>query len=184
VHVGEPRFGVAIANDSTYGHDIKRTSRRGAGRAGTDIGLSLLRAPRYPDPDTDQGRHQARYALVSGADIATAVAAGLRLNLPVRQVSGATAPEPIVAVDGEGIVVEAVKLAEDRSGDLVVRLYESLGARTRGRLSWDFAADQAEVVDLLERSLQPCRVDRRGVELELHPFQILTVRIRAQEVFK
>jgi alpha-mannosidase len=188
VHVGEPRFGVAIANDSTYGHDIKRTSRRGAGRAGTDIGLSLLRAPRYPDPDTDQGRHQARYALVSGADIASAVAAGLRLNLPVRQVTGSTAPEPIVAVDGEGIVVEAVKLAEDRSGDLVVRLYESLGARTPGRLSWDFAADQAEVVDLLERSLLPCRVDRhgdsRGVELELHPFQILTVRIRAQEVFR
>ncbi|MEU6077731.1 glycosyl hydrolase-related protein [Micromonospora sp. NPDC047074] len=35
----------------------------------------------------------------------------------------------------EGVIVEAVKLADDRSGDVVVRLYESLGAgpRRRGR---------------------------------------------------
>jgi alpha-mannosidase len=182
VHVGEPGFGVAIANDSTYGHDLRRLAGQTgdplAGRTGTGVGLSLLRAPRYPDPETDQGRHQARYTLVSGAEIATAVEAGLRLNLPVREVRGTSAPAPIVTVEGTGVVVESVKLAEDRSGDLIVRLYESLGARTTARLSWDFVASGTEIVDLLERSLETVDEPR----FALRPFQILTVRIRRAEV--
>ncbi|GAA1588074.1 glycoside hydrolase family 38 C-terminal domain-containing protein [Kribbella karoonensis] len=181
VHVGEPGFGVAVANDSTYGHDIRRLSGSAgdplAGRAGTGIGLSLLRAPRYPDPETDQGRHHARYTLVSGAGIDDAVEAGLRLNLPVREIRGTSAPAPLVTVDGAGVVIETVKLAEDRSGDVIVRLYESLGARTTARLSWDFVAVGAEIVDLLERPLET--VDEPL--FSLRPFQILTVRIRVQE---
>ncbi|MFF0343685.1 alpha-mannosidase [Kribbella sp. NPDC004875] len=181
VHVGEPGFGIAVANDSTYGHDIRRLPGRSgdplAGRTGTGIGLSLLRAPRYPDPETDQGRHHARYTLVSGADIATAVEAGLRLNLPVREVRGTTAPAPVVAVEGEGVVIETVKLAEDRSGDVIVRFYEALGARTSGRLHWDFVAEGAEIVDLLERPLGSF-----DGSFELRPFQILTVRLRVREV--
>ncbi|SDT35095.1 alpha-mannosidase [Microlunatus soli] len=182
VHVGEPRFGVAVANDSTYGHSVRRIEQQAAGRPGTEIGLSLLRAPRYPDPDTDQGSHRARYSLITGAGIGDAVAAGLRLNLPVRRITGGAAPEPIVTVDGEGIVIEAIKLAEDRSGDLIVRLYESLGARTRGRLRWDIDGDRAEIVDLLERGSGTCDVVDHGVDVELRPFQILTVRISAPGV--
>jgi alpha-mannosidase len=142
----------------------------------------LLRAPRYPDPETDQGRHSARYTLVSGAGIGAAVEAGLRLNLPVREVRGTTAPAPLVTVDGDGVVIETVKLAEDRSGDVIVRLYESLGARTTGRLRWDFVAEGAEIVDLLERPLESCAVDESAVRFALRPFQLLTVRIRTQEV--
>jgi alpha-mannosidase len=32
VHVGEPGFGVAVANGSTYGHDITRQPRHGGER--------------------------------------------------------------------------------------------------------------------------------------------------------
>ena len=46
-----------------------------------------------------------------------------RANLPVRSVRGAAAPAPLVRVEGDpGVVVEAVKLAEDRSGELVRRI--------------------------------------------------------------
>ena len=127
VHVGEGGYGVGLANDATYGHDVTRHPRDGGGTF-SRVRLSLLRAPLFPDPETDQGRHVLRYALVPGAGIAEAAEAGYALNLPLRRRRG-SAVEPLVSVEGTAYV-EAVKLAEDGSGDLVVRLYEPLGART------------------------------------------------------
>ena len=49
IHVAEPGYGVAVSNDSTYGHDVARHSRVGGGTT-TTVRLSLVRAPRYPDP--------------------------------------------------------------------------------------------------------------------------------------
>jgi alpha-mannosidase len=187
VQIGEPDFGVAVINDATYGHDIRRRDHvdpagHAATRPGTDIRLSLLRGPRYPDPEADQGRHRANYGLVVGAGVPQAVAAGLRLNLPIRRVRGGHAPQPLVTVSGDGLVIESIKLAEDRSGDVVVRLYEAHGSRSRGRLDWDFPATNAELVDLLERPLSsephPGNGHADGIDLELKPFEIITVRVQ------
>lgn len=78
---------------------------------------------------------------------------GYHLNLPERTVPGSAVVEPLVAVDQEGVVVSAVKLADDRSGDVVVRLYESHGRRVRATLTPGFALGGAVVTDLLERPL-------------------------------
>lgn len=43
--------------------------------------------------------------------------------------------DPLVIVDNPAIVVESVKLAEDRSGDVVVRLYESRGAPAKASVT-------------------------------------------------
>jgi hypothetical protein len=48
-------------------------------------------------------------------------------------------------------VIEAVKLADDQSGDIVVRLCESFGGRAEAVLRPGFPAVRAEAVDLLER---------------------------------
>ena len=160
VHVGEPGYGVAVANDATYGHDITRSSR--TGRVATTVRLSLLRAPLYPDPQADQGEHTMRCSLVVGAGVADAVREGYRLNVPVREIEGAAAVEPLLTVDHPAIVVEAVKLAEDRSGDVVVRLYEAHGGRARGTLRTAFAVGAAAETDLLERPVaSPSALRRR-----------------------
>lgn len=92
-------------------------------------------------------------------------------------------PEPVVSVDGEGVTVEAVKLADDESGDVVVRLYESRGGRARGALRTGFPLAGAQVTDLLERPLSPADIDGAGaVMVELRPFQILTLRLQRAEV--
>jgi len=183
VHVGEPAYGAAIVNDSTYGYDAGRTTRPDGGTT-TTVRLSLVRAPRVPDPHADQGPHRMTYALVPGATIADAAQEGYALNLPLRVVAGRAgqAPGSLVETSGAGIVIEAVKLADDRSGDLVVRLYEALGDRACGTLLVSMPIERAEVVDLLERPLPdeplvlPCADGR--VPLTLRPFQILTVRLR------
>jgi alpha-mannosidase len=182
VHAGEPGYGVAVLNDATYGHDVGRATRADGGTT-TTVRLSLLRAPRCPDPAADQGTHRMTYALLPGATVADAVAEGYALNLPLRVGGGtATAPPPaLCTVDGAAVAVEAVKLAEDRSGDVVVRLYESLGGRAETRLRAAFPVAAAEEVDLLERPLaaDPLPVDADGaILLGLRPFQIRTIRLR------
>ncbi|MFF4690189.1 alpha-mannosidase [Streptomyces sp. NPDC001307] len=177
VHIAEPGYGVAVLNDSTYGHDVSRTVREDGGTT-TTVCLSLVRAPRIPDPGADQGRHRFTYSLLPGASIEDAVAEGYALNLPLRVADSAGEPEPVVSVDGEGVTVEAVKLADDASGDVVVRLYESRGGRARGVLRTGFPLAGASVTDLLERPLEDAEVADGGVPVDLRPFQILTLRLR------
>ncbi|MFE5768015.1 alpha-mannosidase [Streptomyces sp. NPDC056485] len=181
IHVEEPGWGTAILNDSTYGHDVTRDMRPDGGQT-TTVRLSLLRAPRYPDPETDQGAHTLRFSLAPGAQIADAVREGHALNLPERVVPGAGPVAPLLAVDEAAVVVEAVKLAEDRSGDVVVRLYESLGGRATASLTAGFPLSAAFETDLLERPLPGPAVAAPAadgtVALTLRPFQIVTVRLR------
>ncbi|MBZ9599222.1 alpha-mannosidase [Streptomyces erythrochromogenes] len=181
IHAEEPGWGVALLNDSTYGHDVTRDVRADGGQT-TTVRLSLLRAPRYPDPETDQGSHTLRYSLAPGAGIGDAVREGHALNLPERTLTGAGPVAPLLAVDEDAVVVEAVKLAEDRSGDVVVRLYESRGGRARAVLTADFPVAEAVESDLLERALAGTAVAAPAadgtVALTLRPFQILTVRLR------
>ncbi|MFF2848280.1 alpha-mannosidase [Streptomyces sp. NPDC058001] len=175
LRVAEEGYGVAVLNDSTYGHDVTRTPHdRGLG---TTVRLTLLRAPHSPDPETDLGSHRFTYALLPGAGVGDAVAEGLALNLPLRV---AEAPElpPLVAVDHPAVTIESVKLAEDRSGDVVVRLYESRGGRADATLTASFPVARAEVTDLLERPLSPAETGDTGLTLALRPFQILTLRLR------
>ena len=184
VHVAEPGFGVAVANDSTYGHDIRR-DHPGLRAPGTTVRLSLIRGPKFPDPQTDQGRHQVRVSVVVGAGIPEAIEAGQRLNQRVRELRGARPVEPLVRLDVPGGLVEAVKLAEDASGDVVVRLYEAHGARTTGVLRAGFDYADVARTDLLERTVEPAvePLDDGGVPLTLRPFEIVTLRfsgVRAQ----
>ena len=165
-------FGAALVNDSIYGFDTTRDVD--GDDVTTTVRLSLLRAPRFPDPDTDHGRHEIQVGLVIGADAAIATAEGIALNAPSTVVRGAHEVEPLVAVSGEGIVVSSVKLADDRSGDVIVRVYESLGRRTSGSLAVAFPHSGIREVSLIEDELES---PRTGEALSLRPFEVRTLRI-------
>ncbi|PZE38316.1 glycoside hydrolase family 38 C-terminal domain-containing protein [Curtobacterium sp. MCPF17_031] len=147
VLVEEPGFGVALVNDSIHGFDVTRDSVDG--HVTTTLRLSLLRAPRFPDPETDQGVQTHRYGIVIGTDIVGATAAGTAMNTAVRTVTGAHGFDSLVQASGD-VVVSAVKLADDRSGDLVVRVYEPGGRRGTGGLAVDGPFDEPVEVTLLE----------------------------------
>ncbi|MFE4872206.1 alpha-mannosidase [Streptomyces sp. NPDC056682] len=174
LRVAEPSYGVAVLNDSTYGHDVTREPH--AAGLGTTVRLTLLRAPHSPDPATDVDRHRFTYALLPGARVSDAVAQGLALNLPLR-LAAAAEVAPLVEVDSPEVTIEAVKLAEDRGGDVVVRLYESAGGRVRATLRPGFPCVRAHVTDLLERPLDEAPLSADGIALDLRPFQIVTLRL-------
>ena len=189
VQVGEPGYGLAIANTRTYGWDVSRSARPG-GATFVTVRASLLRGAQFPDPDADLGRHSFGFRVVPGADVGGAVAAGYAVAHPPRVVAGRAGRHTEPVVQADGAVVETVKLADDGSGALVVRLYEHLGRRTRATLTIasDLPVDLTRAVEVdLHEQTQPRPVSGgaavRGVEtdgclgLALRPFQVLTVAI-------
>jgi len=185
VHVEEPGYGIGVTNDATYGHDITRTVGA-SGEVETEVRLSLVRAANSPDPIQDAGHHTFAYAVHPGADIAAVVASGYEQNLPLRRpvVEGTVQPWSVVRSTNEGIRIEAVKLADDRSGDVIVRAYEALGRRAATTLVPGFAVASVSEVDLLERPLGADMARSRQlahegdeIQLELRPFQVVTLRL-------
>ncbi|MEC3918754.1 alpha-mannosidase [Nocardia sp. CDC160] len=178
LHVGEPNWGVAILNDSTYGHDLTRTGRPDGGTTIT-VRASLLRAPRFPDPRTDQGTHHFRHAIHPGATLTDAVREGYRVNLPPFTPGVAEPVTPLFVVDNDDIVTSAIKLADDGSGDVVIRLYEATGTRATALLTPEFPTTGHRRCDLLERPLpddESAIPQGRAVRLHLRPFQLITLR--------
>jgi alpha-mannosidase len=182
LHVGEAGFGVAVANDSLYGHDVAREIDDG--RVTTNVRQSLLRAPTFPDPDADQGEHGILTTVTIAPTVGDAVRAGYAANFPSRVIRGRRGIDSIIDVVGPAVVAETVKLAEDRSGDVIVRLYESEGGRASASLLFRFPIESVREVDLLERDLGSSArtvITSPGsdsVTVELRPFEVVTLRVQ------
>ncbi|WP_327146224.1 alpha-mannosidase [Nocardia sp. NBC_01327] len=178
VHIAEPGWGVALVNDSTYGHDVTRTVRADGGTT-TTVRASLLRAPRFPDPETDHGAHAFRHSLIPSASIGDAVCAGYRINLAPITPTVAEAVAPLFTIDNDAVVTSAVKLADDGSGDVVLRVYEAQGGRASALVTLGFETSGLQVCDLLERPTESdtsAVLDGSAVRLRLRPFQLVTLR--------
>ncbi len=183
----EGDVGVAILSDSRFGYDATRT-RDLNGAPSTTLRLTAVKGARYPDPRADEGPHRFRYAVrPHGRDLAPVSDAGYALRHPMRLVWGdapGELPEPVVASTHPGAIVEVAKAAEDGSGDLIVRLFEALGSRSRACVRFGRAVTGVRVVDLLEdeRPGVPSVAletsdDGREVSVTLAPFQIVTLRM-------
>ncbi|TDD80554.1 hypothetical protein E1202_30320, partial [Saccharopolyspora karakumensis] len=82
---------------------------------------------------------------------------------------------PLITLDNPSVIVEALKLADDRSGDVIVRLYEARGAQARTHLTTNFPTTTITRTDLLERPTHAPQPP--DTPLKLRPFEIRTLRI-------
>jgi alpha-mannosidase len=188
VDLSEGGYGISLLNDCKYGHDIQ----------GNVLRLTLLRSPTDPDPRADLGEHHFGYSLLphSGGWEEQTVAQAYALNDPLLvEPSGAVASEgkrpeeqpdtwkgnslAFVGVDAPNVVVETIKKAEDGQG-LIVRLYESQRKRGRFTLSTAFRLTEAWRTNLLEENQERLEVSGHRLELEIKPYQIVTLRLRGE----
>ncbi|MBE5800139.1 MAG: alpha-mannosidase [Clostridiales bacterium] len=163
--------GAAVLNESKYGVSV----------LDDEIALTLLRAATCPDLNADKGEHDFTYSYYvwDGTFMESdVVREGYELNAPVTQAAGSAKAHSLMHVDAPNVVIDTVKLAEDGSGDMIVRLYESKHAQTRARLTFGFAAAQVHICDMLENSQEKLSIANGGVELEMRAFEVKTVRIR------
>ena len=191
VRVAEPDYAVAVVNDSIYGSDLAPIAADpAAGRdAGTMVRLSLLSAPVYPDPRTDIGAHRFAWSVLADATLERTLETAATVNAPA--LDGVPAIEPPVRLDVHGgvAVVDWIKLADDGSGDLIVRLYEAAGGHAEASLRVADALLGADVreTDVLERDALAAdlpvslpgrgRYAADGAPIRLNPFQMATLRI-------
>ena len=163
--LSEHGFGVAVLTDSKYGYSA----------FGDTLRISLLRAPRSPDPEADRGLHTFAYALLPHAgDLAGRAAWSRRrsaFNSPIR--FGALAPGSLASVDG-GLVLDTVKRAED-SDALVLRLYEPHGGRGVCRVR--VPGTSARRSNLLEQPGEPLTISDGAVVLPFRPWEIITLTV-------
>jgi len=175
VVVGEPGASMAIVADGPRGYDNR----------GDALRLTLLRAPLFPDPTADRGGQRVEWSyFVADHDV---IASGLLereaalIGHPRRVVRGT--PEIVsvgVRVDSEGVSISSVKSADDGSGDIVIRLWETRGGRATGRLTFDRPVTSVVECNALEEpsDAAPITVTASSIELTLRPFEIRTLRAR------
>lgn len=173
VDLSEGLFGVSVLNDCKYGCDVEENVIR----------LSLLKAPIRPDRTSDQGTHVFTYSIYPHGPSGIAeglVESAYQLNRPAPVYSGrklTVAEGALLKNSASALKVQAFKLAEDGSDDLILRLAEVYGSRGTARIQLPFAIESAYVCDLMEKAGTPVSFDKDTLELAYAPNQIISVRV-------
>ena len=165
--------GAAVLNDCKYGVSALD---------GT-IGLTLLKAAGAPEMRADNREHSFKYAFTaweSSFGEADVVRQGYELNVPVVIANGGEKSESFFEVDKPNIIIDTVKLAEDGSGDVIVRMYEAKNAGTVANLSCGFKFESASLCEMNERVIEPAEIRDEKIKLSFGPFQVRTLIFRLQ----
>jgi alpha-mannosidase len=172
--LSEHGFGAALLTDSKYGYSCY----------GNELRISLLRAPKSPDPNADMGSHAFAYALfphASGWREAGVVAEGLRFNAPLRWTHGASETS-FASVDDPNLVLDTIKRGE-RSDALVLRLYEAYGGRGVARVRLAGPIARARLANALEEETGEVELENGMLVLPYRPHEVLTVMVeQAKEI--
>ncbi|EEQ88551.1 alpha-mannosidase [Blastomyces dermatitidis ER-3] len=189
--LSEAGYGVSILNDSKYGFAT----------CGNLMRLSLLRAPKAPDANADMGRHHIRYAIMphKGPLDARTVRAGYNFNNPlvVQPASGTEASQLFDAFSLKGsssLILDTIKRGEDDEdvsrGDfkprpgrsIILRIYESLGGKSRGSITTKLPVKKVWKCNVLEDDLEQLAVVQKTgaaeVDIELRAFEVATYRLQ------
>jgi alpha-mannosidase len=175
--------GLSVINNSKYGYDA----------AGNVLRLTLLRSPKWPDPEADMGHHHFHYALYPHAGTwkdALTVRHGWEYNYPLTAVvttaHAGTLPaeHSFASVSPENVVLTAVKKAEDANG-LIFRVYEWAGKDATVEFHVPPGATGATVTNLMETpegaplAVTPDVAKAPGdiVRAQIRPYEILTIRV-------
>jgi alpha-mannosidase len=167
--LSEHGFGVALLSAASYGWST----------LGGEMRMTLLRSPRWPDPEADRGSHELAFAVfphAGGWQDAGVTAEALRFNAPLLFGEGDAEPRSWFSTDEPGLLVDTVKPAEDGDG-LIVRLYEANGGRGVARLRVGVPFREAWLANLLEDRLAAAEVAGDEIVIPFHPFEIVTVAL-------
>jgi alpha-mannosidase len=165
--LSEHGFGVALLSAATYGWSVH----------GQDMRMTLLRSPRWPDPEADIGHHDLSFAICphrGSWQEAGVTAEALRFNAPLLLGEPTGETRSWFSTDTPGLLIDTVKRAEDGDG-LIVRLYEAHGGRGTGRVRVGVPFTEAWFANLLEDRLSAAEVDGEEVVIPFRPFEIITI---------
>nr|WP_293085277.1 alpha-mannosidase [Moorena sp. SIO3H5] len=189
--LSDQTYGVSLLNDCKYGYDAQASQLR----------LTLLRSPTWPDPEADQGIHQFTYALYPHQGSwrsANTVKLAYQLNLPFlgllwsssnsavinNNLSNNSQPSlpstgQLLNLSAKTLILMALKQSEDIPDQWILRCYESHGESANLSLVSDLGLKIVHLVDLLERpvSLSEPSSDEKVVKIE--PWKITSLAVES-----
>ena len=169
-------YGLSLLNKDKYGYDA----------VGNLLRITLLRSPKWPDPNADMGHQHFHYALYPHAGTwkdADTIRHGWEYDYPLQAVvttaHAGTLPaeHSFASVGPENVVLTAVKKAEDANA-LIFRAYEWAGKGTTAEFHVPPGATGATVTNLMEKPEgAPLTISGDTVRAPIRPYEILTVRV-------
>jgi alpha-mannosidase len=168
--LAEENRGVAILNDCKYGINVLDNS----------MNLTLLKSALAPDPVADKGIQIFTYAIYfwngSFGDC-NVIREAYEINCPFMMLPGTAGEASIFDLDAANIILESVKLAEDGSDDIILRLYETKRTLTHCILSTTLRVNKASQTDMLERFQSDLSFNKGKIEMDFRPFEVKTIRL-------
>jgi alpha-mannosidase len=167
-------YGVSLLTDYKHGFDVTPSQLR----------LSLLKAPLWPDPGADRGHHQFTYALYphAGDEVAAqTVRQAAAFNQPLRLVRPPGQPSQPDAyhhhsyldLGDNSLVLSAFKLSEADPQQVILRCYESQGVGAELALGQTLGLQGCDRMSLLETQLPETQS-----ATTIPPWQVATYRFR------
>lgn len=162
-------MGAAVLNDCKYGVSTNDN----------EIRLTLLKAPKMPDMQADQGEQEFTYSFYPFAGAfkeSDCVREAYELNEPlclgaVRQEEPAE-EEPIILFDSKNVIVDTIKPADTVENALMVRVYETMGMQADSKYTLHPAVKKVVETDMLET--EPIEL-HAGEKLHFGGFEIKTL---------
>lgn len=144
-------YGVSLLNDCKYGYSA----------TSSELQLTLLRSPRWPDATADRGIHRFRYAIYPHKGSwreAKTVRKGYEFNQPLlyfipsdkRQQPLLGYREEFISLGDNSLVLMAFKQAENNPDEYILRLYESEGKQCGMKIHNRLGLEYSHGVNLLE----------------------------------
>ena len=168
--------GLAISSRNTYGYRCEDQS----------VALALLRSSSEPDPYPENGICNSEFCVAflderpSNSELIQYFQEyNCRMDvISGSRHSGSLAPQKsYLNVENDGIMISTIKEAED-SDEIVLRLYEVDGKAQKAVVCMEKEIKAACRIDLLERELDPLKVEGNQVEIALSPYEITAVKVR------
>ncbi|MGC9321278.1 MAG: glycoside hydrolase family 38 C-terminal domain-containing protein, partial [Kosmotogaceae bacterium] len=166
VEVSEPGFAVSILNDGKYGHAC----------SDSDISLTLLRSPIYPDFFADEGRHSFTYSLFShdSTNALETVAEAESLNKPLVLASGSVDfGKDCLQISAGNLKVLALKHSEGTG--YVLRVAEVEGRCGVASVRTSLPFERCWISNILEDKAHELPVVDGRVQLEYRQFGLHTL---------
>lgn len=173
--LSEYGYGVALLNDCKYGYSIKDGV----------LGLTLLKAPKWPNPEADRGDHEFTYSILphegqwqAGKVQEEAYKLNCKPYIVFEDPHKGKLGDKLsyVTVDAENVIVETIKETE-AGNETIIRLFESFNKRTNVKLSTHFKPKRIWEVNLEETELKELALNEYSLEFTINPYEIKTFKI-------
>ncbi len=173
--ISEYGYGVALLNDCKYGYSVKDGV----------LSLTLLKSPKWPNPEADMGYHEFTYSLYphegrwqEGKVQEEAYKLNLKPYVIVEESHTGVLEDKIsfIKVDAENVIVEVIK-EKEVGNETIVRVFESFNKRTNVKLSSFIKPKRVWEVNLEEKEIRELEINENEVEFIINPYEIKTFKV-------